>query len=420
MSVETGPRPQTAQKVFICYRREETAPYAGRIYDAMVARFGAENVFMDLDLAPGIDFVDRIKTVVSGCVALIVVIGPRWAQLQDADGGRRLEDPDDFVRLEVETGLRRDDVMLIPALVGGARMPRREELPAELQPLARRNALELSEGRWRYDVGRLLGTLDALLPDRADGAPAPPPGPPAAGRRLVLDGMLLAGATAVAARLLVQPLPFEGESKEIRRATAEGVSLLDEEGSGELAAHIGGIVARRGITFGLVGAVLAIWLAWRVWRIYPLRHALRALLLGALAGALGGAIFAAAVYLPKETVALDDRDLFDLLGFAVTGAVLGSLLGRLWRPPRIGPALLAGACGGFLAQVVIALISWQQRTAGAAALRLGFVAAAVAGAALAALVAGDRVEAGEDQASAGSLRNGASHSPGSTDGIRPG
>ena len=72
------------QRVFISYRREDSAAYAGRIYDAMVARFGESNVFMDVEMAPGVDFVEQINDVVSSCAALIVVIGPRWAEM---DGG---------------------------------------------------------------------------------------------------------------------------------------------------------------------------------------------------------------------------------------------------------------------------------------------------------------------------------------------
>lgn len=404
MSVATETRPGTGfQKVFICYRREETAPYAGRIYDTMVTRFGAENVFMDLDLDPGVDFVERITKVVSDCVALIVVIGPRWAQLQNEDGSRRIEDPEDFVRLEVETGLRRDDVRLIPALVGGARMPRREELPPELQELSRRNALELSESRWVYDVGRLLEALDEVLPDEEEAQRkpkpvTPPPGPPDLGWRLALEGMLIAGATAFGARLLGQSLPFKGEKEEILEATAQGETIADQEKPGELVEHIGAIVTRRGLVFALVGAALSIWLARRVWRIYPLRHLLLALLMGAIAGAVGGLIFGARAYLPHETVTLDQRDLVDLLGFAVTGGILGALIGRLWRPPRIGPALLGGAIGGFAAQVIIIAIEWQKRGMTPSAGRLGLVAAATAGFALVALIAGDRAEAAEGRA----------------------
>src|SRR5215207_1843240 len=129
MSVSAASSPATAQKVFISYRRKETAAYAGWLYDRMVARFGEDNIFMDMEMAPGIDFHERITEVVSGCVVLLVLIGPDWAAATEEDGSRRLDNPVDFVRLEIETGLRRPDVTPIPVLVGGARMPKREDLP---------------------------------------------------------------------------------------------------------------------------------------------------------------------------------------------------------------------------------------------------------------------------------------------------
>jgi TIR domain len=153
----------TAPQVFISYRRQETAGHAGRLYDAMSARFGEPHVFVDVDLAPGIDFVERITEAVAACQVLIVVMGPTWATVKDEQGTARIADPEDFVRLEVETALRRPDVTPIPVLVSGARMPSREVLPPEVQPITRRNALELSDQRWRYDVGRLINTLDQLL-----------------------------------------------------------------------------------------------------------------------------------------------------------------------------------------------------------------------------------------------------------------
>ena len=153
----------SAPKLFICYRREETASHAGRLYDAIAARFGEDNVFMDIELAPGIEFLDRVQEVVSACQVFLVVVGPTWATLSNGGDRPRIADREDFVRLEVETALRRRDVRVIPLLVGGARVPHSEELPEELRSLIRRNALELSDVRWRYDVGRLMGTLEELL-----------------------------------------------------------------------------------------------------------------------------------------------------------------------------------------------------------------------------------------------------------------
>ncbi len=131
--------------MFISYRREDSAAYAGRLYDAMVARFGESHVFMDLDLAPGVDFVERITQAVGACHVLIEVIGLTWATITDDEGAVRIADPDDFVRLELEIALGRSDVTVIPILVGGARMPDRDDLPTEVRAIARRNALELSD-----------------------------------------------------------------------------------------------------------------------------------------------------------------------------------------------------------------------------------------------------------------------------------
>jgi hypothetical protein len=162
-------------KVFITYRREETAAYAGRLYDAMVSRFGEGNVFMDVDMAPGVDFVERITEAVAASHVLIVVMGPTWATVRDMHGKARIADPEDFVRLEVETALRHPHVTPIPVLVSGASMPKRQDLPPELQAITRRNALELSDQRWRYDVGRLINTLDELLAGVAVvSGPSPP------------------------------------------------------------------------------------------------------------------------------------------------------------------------------------------------------------------------------------------------------
>jgi TIR domain len=176
--VSTGasePGSAAAARVFITYRREETAAHAGRLYDAMVARFGEANVFMDVDMAPGVDFVERITEAVAACHVLIVVMGPKWATVEDERGTARLADPEDFVRLEVETALRRPDVTPIPVLVAGARMPHRDDLPTEIRAITRRNALELSDQRWRYDVGRLISTLDQLLAEMPAGGGPPSP-----------------------------------------------------------------------------------------------------------------------------------------------------------------------------------------------------------------------------------------------------
>jgi len=190
----------------------------------MVARFGEHNVFMDLDLAPGVDFVERITEAVSACQVLVEVIGPTWATVKDDEGEIRIADPEDFVRLELEIALKRPEVTVIPVLVSGAQMPDRRDLPPELGAMARRNALELSDRRWQYDIGQLISTLEVLLaettavhvapttpdvaaaaeasPEAASTGPAPSPagtgGQGRAGEWLRGHGRLLAGIAALA------------------------------------------------------------------------------------------------------------------------------------------------------------------------------------------------------------------------------
>src|SRR3954454_18329783 len=106
--------------IFISYRREDSIAYAGRLYDRLQAHFGDEQVFMDIDtLRPGEDFVEAIQRTVASCDALVAVIGRSWLMAQDQKGQRRLDDPEDFVRLEIAAALERG-IRVIPALVGNA------------------------------------------------------------------------------------------------------------------------------------------------------------------------------------------------------------------------------------------------------------------------------------------------------------
>jgi uncharacterized protein YndB with AHSA1/START domain len=136
---------------------------------------------MDIDrIALGVDFVEAIETAVSGCDVLIALIGPNWLSASDASGQPRLENPEDYVRLEIETALSRG-VPVIPACVQDAEMPRSTELPDGLAPLARRNGLPLRDIGWREDVGRLAAALERMAEQKADrtgAAAATPAGPP--------------------------------------------------------------------------------------------------------------------------------------------------------------------------------------------------------------------------------------------------
>ena len=146
-------------KLFINYRREDTAPYAGRLYDRLTKHFGADQVFMDIDqIEPGEDFVEVINRKVGACDIAIISIGPNWLSVTSS-GKRRLDDEEDFVRMEIIAALERK-IRVVPVLVGGTRMPRRQDLPEALAPLARRNAIELSETRFHADVNRLIEAIE--------------------------------------------------------------------------------------------------------------------------------------------------------------------------------------------------------------------------------------------------------------------
>jgi len=154
--------------IFISYRRDDSAGYAGRLYDRLSAHFGADQVFMDVaGIELGTDFVTAIEQAVGSCKVLIVVIGDEWASTTDAAGRRRLDDPHDFVRLETSVALERE-IRVVPVLVGGALMPRGEELPAELKALARRQAIEISHKQWEASMRELILALNTMLGKRAD------------------------------------------------------------------------------------------------------------------------------------------------------------------------------------------------------------------------------------------------------------
>lgn len=168
--------------IFVSYRRSDSSGYAGRLVDSLEETFPGHQLFRDVEsIEAGSDFVDAIAKALNASSALIVVIGPRWLDARDAAGGRRLDDPQDFVRIEIATALQ-SGLKLIPVLVDGAQMPAADKLPEDIRPLARKQGLELSDRRWDYDVGLLFDQLARVpgIQRRLDAAPeparvAPPP-----------------------------------------------------------------------------------------------------------------------------------------------------------------------------------------------------------------------------------------------------
>jgi hypothetical protein len=148
-----------AQNLGINYRNTDSAGFAGRLYDDLLEHFGTGYIFRDIaTFEPGEPFPEAIEQALSTCHILIVVIGQHWLTSVDAKGQRRLDNQDDFVRMEIEGAFRRH-MRVIPVLVQGARMPRTQDLPESLAPLTRLHAFELTDSHWRSDIGRLIKTL---------------------------------------------------------------------------------------------------------------------------------------------------------------------------------------------------------------------------------------------------------------------
>jgi len=147
--------------VFISYRRTDSDVAAGRLADDLSEIFGHDRVFRDIDsLEAGEDFPRALERALDSCAAVIAVIGPRWTTVLDDKGERRLDDPKDWVRLEIARALQRD-IRVIPVLLATA-MPKESELPADLQPLLRRNAVDLTDRYWKQQVGELAQALERI------------------------------------------------------------------------------------------------------------------------------------------------------------------------------------------------------------------------------------------------------------------
>ena len=159
--------------IFISYRRDDTEGEAGRLFDDLTREFGSQNVFMDVaGIRPGVDFVKAIESNVADCGVLLAVIGPTWATITNADGARRLNDPNDFVVLEIASALKRD-VPVIPVLVHGAKMPAPDQLPESLNSFSHRNSVELSHTRWHSDVQLLVAALNSYVQPVKEVVPEP-------------------------------------------------------------------------------------------------------------------------------------------------------------------------------------------------------------------------------------------------------
>ena len=344
-----------AQRIFISYRRDDSRGYAGRLQGDLSRRYSEEHVFRDVEIPPGADFGEYLTGLVDRCNVVLAIIGPRWLDARDRDGERRIDDPDDWVRLEIERALARDGVEVIPVLVDGARLPPREELPESLLALRRRNAFELSDRRWDYDLEELGKHLDALLRGTSaihvkptgpppqpttvmpvTPAPAPQPEPEPADHTTfaVLAAACVALLTAFPADLLAHNF--------VNRPPLDRDDLVT----------VRDFILEKAIFFGIVGALAALAVGFLSRRS---REPVVSCLLGLGAGIVAGAVYAGAY----AGLTLSSAEGTDTASTAVGMIAAGGFLGWAFAAERSGSrmeAACAGLAGGLLAGGAVGLL----------------------------------------------------------------
>lgn len=185
--------------IFLSYRRRQSEWPTLRLRDRLVAAFGIERIFTDIDsIELGQDFSKALEAAVGSCRVLLAVIGQDWADARDEAGRRRLENPHDWVRVEIEVALQRPDVLVIPVLIDGAKMPPIEKLPGNLAQLSLRQGVDIDAGGFTVQVDSLVVTLQKIL-EQPPVRPAPPSPQQAV--------PFMTGAFPVPGRASVQPPP---------------------------------------------------------------------------------------------------------------------------------------------------------------------------------------------------------------------
>jgi len=150
-------------KIFINYRKDDSPWNSLALYQELIKHFGKENIFKDFNtILPGTDFVESIEEALESCDVLLVLISEHWADIKDKNGNPRIDNPDDFVRLEIATALRRN-IKVIPVLFDNAVLPPATELPDDLKKLSRRQFIEIDKTRFEADTARLVETIKSIL-----------------------------------------------------------------------------------------------------------------------------------------------------------------------------------------------------------------------------------------------------------------
>jgi len=205
-------------RIFISYRRDDAAGYARAVNDALVRRFGADGVFIDVDdIHAGQPFSDVIQRSVGGSAVLLALIGKRWLGQREGSPPR-IGDDADFVRREVAAGLAAPGMRVIPVLLDGATMPERAQLPPDLRALAGRNALELDNTRFAADMDHLLREVEDALGEE----PSAPSTPRSLATRWLAVAALAALVVAAVVYELRSSLPAAETRAPSRRVAVNG------------------------------------------------------------------------------------------------------------------------------------------------------------------------------------------------------
>src|SRR6202163_354368 len=161
-------------KIAISYRRADSEAMTGRIFDRLIAHYGKEAIFRDIDdIPPGLDFCVHINQTLLKTHILLAIVGPQWLGMSSDGSADRIQEETDPVRVEVEMALRRR-VPLIPVLIGSTKMPGSDQLPPGLKDFAFRNAVKVDTGQdFDYHMDRLIRSMDAILGQAAKSAPSP-------------------------------------------------------------------------------------------------------------------------------------------------------------------------------------------------------------------------------------------------------
>lgn len=367
-----------AQRIFISYRRDDSRGYAGRLQGDLSRRYSDEHVFRDVEIPPGADFGEYITGLVDKCNVVLAIIGPGWLDARDREGERRIDKPDDWVRLEIERALARDGVEVIPVLVDGARLPPREELPESLLALRRRNAFELSDRRWDYDLAQLGEHLDRVLrgtsalhvrpadlPTTTTATPAAPvaaaPAPTSAPEPADHTTFAVFAAAAVAL-LAAYPADLLAHSL-VNRAALDRDNLVT----------VRDFILEKAIFFGIVGALAALTVGFLSRRS---REPIVSTLLGLGAGIVAGAVYAGAY----AGLTLSSAEGTDTASTAVGMIAAGAFLGWAFGAERAGARLeasCAGLAGGLLAGGIVGALHDSLTTAAGQRLLSGLCVALI-------------------------------------------